>query len=342
MNKPTGTTQGPGASTEPVPTPTKGGNLKLREFGLLGAVILLIIIFFVLTPNFLTTFNVLNVLRQVSIVAVAAVGMTMVILIAGIDLSVGSVVALCSTSTALLLTANAAGGIWWVLVCLVFCVAIGALTGVLNGVIISTLKVPAFIATLAGLTAWRGLTLLLTNSTPVPLPAGTSFTWLGQGYIGPVPVPVVIMALTFGVGYLILSRMKIGRRIYAIGGNATAARLSGVKVTSVTMFVYIFSGACIGLAAAMATARLNSGQPAGFVGLELDVIAAVVVGGTSLMGGYGRLSGTFLGAMLIAVLGNGLTLLDVPSYWQQILTGLVILFAVILDFFVRGKKAKRA
>jgi ribose transport system permease protein len=230
-----------------------------------------------------------------------------------------------------------------VLLCIIVCIAIGAFTGLLNGLVISKLKVPAFIATLAGLTAWRGVTLLMTNSTPIPLPSGSAFAWLGQGYIGPIPVPVVIMLLTFGVGYLILYRMKIGRRIYAIGGNATAARLSGVKVTSVTMFVYIFSGASIGLAAAMATSRLNSGQPAGFVGLELTVIAAVVVGGTSLMGGYGQLSGTFLGALLLALLGNGLTLMDVPTYWQQILTGLVILFAVVLDFFVRGtKKARRA
>ena len=302
---------------------------------------LLIIVFAILAPNFITTFNAINVLRQVSIVAVAAVGMTMIILIAGIDLSVGSVIALCGTVTAVLLVANPDGGIGWVILCVVACIALGAFTGLLNGVVIGILKVPAFIATLAGLTAWRGTTLLITNSTPISLPNNSPFTWLGQGYIGPVPVPVVTMLLVFGIGYLILARMKIGRRIYAVGGNPTAARLSGVKVTSITVFVYVFAGACVGVAAAMATARLNSGQPAGFIGLELDVIAAVVVGGTSLMGGYGRLSGTFLGALLIAILANGLTLMDVPTYWQQILTGLVILFAVILDFFIRRNRKAR-
>lgn len=312
--------------------------IDLRQFGLLGAVILLIVVFAIIAPNFVTAFNGLNVLRQVSIVAVAAVGATMIILIAGIDLSVGSVIAFCGVVTALVLNAGPAGGIGWTVLALVVCIALGALTGLINGFVIGVLHVPAFIATLAGLTAWRGTSLLLTNASPVPLPADSPFTWLGQGYVGPVPVPIVIMALTFFIGYLILNRMKIGRRIYAVGGNATAARLSGVRVTSVNLFVYIFAGACVGLAAAMATARLNSGQPAGFVGLELDVIAAVVVGGTSLMGGYGKLSGTFLGALLIAVLGNGLTLMDVPTYWQQILTGLVILFAVLLDFFVRRKR----
>lgn len=323
---------------EPTFTPATRRKIDLRQFGLLGAVILLIVTFALIAPNFVTTFNGLNVLRQVSIVAVAAAGGTVIILTAGIDLSVGSVIALCGVGTALILNANPEGGVAWGILALVGCIALGAFTGLVNGTVIGILKIPAFIATLAGLTAWRGTALLLTDATPVPLPRDSPFKWLGQGYLGPIPVPIVIMALTFLVAYLILSRMKIGRRIYAIGGNPTAARLSGVRVTSVNVFVYVFAGACVGLAAAMATARLNSGQPAGFVGLELDVIAAVVVGGTSLMGGYGKLSGTFLGALLIAVLGNGLTLMDVPTYWQQILTGLVILFAVLLDFAVRRKR----
>lgn len=311
--------------------------VRIHQFGLLGAVILLLIVFAILAPNFLTTFNALNVLRQVSIVAIAAVGATMIILTAGIDLSVGSVLAVCGTATAMLATTNPEGGVVWAIVCFVFCVAFGAFTGFINGIMIGKLMVPAFIATLAGLTAWRGVALLLTDATPVSLPPDSPLTWLGQGHIGPIPVPVVIMALVFAVGYLILARMKIGRRIYAIGGNVKAARLSGVRVTRVTIFVYVFAGACIGVAAAIATGRLNSGQPAGFVGLELDVIAAVVVGGASLMGGTGKLSGTFLGALLIAILGNGLTLMNVASYWQQILSGLVILFAVILDLVSRRR-----
>jgi ribose transport system permease protein len=294
-----------------------------------------------IAPNFLTPFNLINIVQQTAIVAIAAVGMTVVILVAGIDLSVGSAVALSGTLAAMYLTGQSDPSVFHVLVAVLIATGTGALIGGINGVTVALLGVPAFIATLAALTGWRGVALLLTDSNPVSIPIG-NFTWLGTGYIGPIPVPVMIMILTFVVGYLVLSRMKIGRRIYAIGGNEEAARLSGVRVTQVLIFVYAFAGVCAGVAGAVAAARLSSGQPAGFVGFELDVIAAVVVGGTSLMGGRGRLSGTLLGALLIGVLGNGLTLMDVQAYWQQIVTGLVIVAAIVLDNVVRRTGAVAA
>jgi ribose transport system permease protein len=332
----------PGRTTERVRRPHALVGLltaNWRDFGLLGALVALCLVYAVLAPNFLTEFNLVNVIRQVSIVAIAAVGMTTIILIAGIDLSVGSAVALIGTVVALYLNGYADPGIAQAAIAVVIAVATGIAIGGLNGIVIAVLGVPAFIATLAALTAYRGFALLLTDSKPVSIPSG-DFTAIGTGYIGPVPAPVVIMLATFGIGYLLLSRSKAGRRIYAIGGNQEAARLSGVRVNRIVILVYVFAGICVAIASVIATARLASGQPAGFVGFELDVIAAVVVGGTSLMGGRGRLSGTLLGALLIGVLANGLTLMDVQEYWQQIVTGLVIVAAIVLDNFVRRSSRK--
>lgn len=311
-------------------------HVNWHDFGLLGALLVLVTVYAVIAPNFLTEFNLLNVLRQVSIVAIAAVGMTTVILIAGIDLSVGSTIAFSGTLAAMFLSGRPEIGALAVLVAVTIAILAGAGIGLVNGLIIGVLGVPAFIATLAALTGVRGFALLLTEAQPVAVPIG-DYSWLGTGHIGPVPVPVLIMAIVFGIGYVLLSRMKLGRRIYAVGGNEQAARLSGVRVTRLIVFVYVFAGACTGLAGALASARLASGQPAGFIGFELDVIAAVVVGGTSLMGGRGRLSGTFFGALLIGVLGNGLTLMDVQTYWKQILTGIVIVVAIVLDAILRRR-----
>lgn len=311
-------------------------HINWHDFGLLGALLLLVGVYAVIAPNFMTEFNLLNVLRQVSIVAIAAVGMTTVILIAGIDLSVGSTLAFSGTLAAMVLSGRPEIGAVAVLVTVTIAILAGAGIGLVNGLVVGLLGVPAFIATLAALTGVRGFALLLTDAKPVSVPMG-AYSWLGTGHVGPVPVPVLIMAIVFAIGYVLLSRMKIGRRIYAVGGNEQAARLSGVRVTRLIVFVYVFAGACTGLAGALASARLASGQPAGFIGFELDVIAAVVVGGTSLMGGRGRLSGTLFGALLIGVLANGLTLMDVQAYWKQILTGLVIVVAIVLDSILRRR-----
>jgi ribose transport system permease protein len=314
-----------------------GGNIRqLAQLGPVVALVLLAGFFAIRAPNFTSTDNLTNVLQQVSITAVAAVGATVVILVAGIDLSVGSAVALSGSVAALymqhaILPPGMAAG-----VALLLTVAVATACGLINGLLVTVAKVPAFIATLATLTALRGIALLITNSYPISI-KNTTFTQIGLGKVGPVPIPVIIMAVTFLIGYVILHRLKIGRRIYAVGGNKEAARLSGIRVSRVMLFAFTFAGLCAGVASLILTAKLSSGQPAGSVGFELDVIAAVVVGGTSLFGGRGRLAGTFLGALVIAVLGNGLTLMNVPFYWQQIVTGVVIVVAVVLDRATRGK-----
>jgi ribose transport system permease protein len=335
-------------SARPIPTgpaqppPARGRILdnhnikKLAQLGPVVALVLLAGFFAVQAPQFTTAGNLTNVLQQVSITAVAAVGATVVILVAGIDLSVGSVVALTGSVAALYLQHATLGAGMSAVVAVIISLVVGTGCGLLNGLLVTMAKVPAFIATLATLTALRGIALLITNSYPISI-KNTSFTQIGLGKVGPVPIPVIIMGATFAVGYVILHRLKIGRRIYAVGGNRDAARLSGIRVSRVLMFAFVFAGLCAGIASLIVTAKLSSGQPAGSVGFELDVIAAVVVGGTSLFGGRGRLAGTFLGALVIAVLGNGLTLMNVPFYWQQIVTGAVVVAAVVLDRVTRGE-----
>ncbi|BBX32419.1 ribose transporter permease RbsC [Mycolicibacterium mageritense DSM 44476 = CIP 104973] len=335
----TSTQPQPDVTAAPVPRRRTLGGYNLRQLAQLGPVVALLalaVFFAIAAPNFTTGSNLTNVLQQVSITAVAAVGATVVILVAGIDLSVGSIVALTGSIAALYLQhailSTGASAAVAVLVSLV----VGTACGFLNGLLVTVAKVPAFIATLATLTALRGIALLVTNSYPISI-KNPAFTDIGIGKIGAVPIPVIIMAVTFAVGYVILHRLKIGRRIYAVGGNREAARLSGIRVSRVLLFAFTFAGLCAGVASVILTAKLSSGQPAGAVGFELDVIAAVVVGGTSLFGGRGRLTGTFLGALIIAVLGNGLTLMNVPFYWQQIVTGAVVVGAVVLDRVTRGE-----
>lgn len=336
MTTTTAPPQTTGTAERPDPRPGLRGR-SLRELAQLGPVVALVLLaafFAVAAPNFTSGSNLTNVLQQVSITAVAAVGATVVILVAGIDLSVGSVVALTGSVAALYLQHAILSTGASAVVAVVLSLAVGTACGFLNGLLVTVAKVPAFIATLATLTALRGIALLVTNSYPISI-NNSAFTGIGIGKVGPVPIPVIIMALTFAVGYVILHRLKIGRRIYAVGGNREAARLSGIRVSRVLLFAFTFAGLCAGVAAVILTAKLSSGQPAGAVGFELDVIAAVVVGGTSLFGGRGRLAGTFLGALVIAVLGNGLTLMNVPFYWQQIVTGAVVVAAVVLDRVTR-------
>lgn len=331
-----------GAGWRDAPPSTSSGRRvslagRLGELGPVIALVALVALYSVIAPNFLTVFNLTNVLTQVSIVAIAGVGMTMVILVAGIDLSVGSVVALSGCLAALTLTSTGAThSLGNAAVAVLVATGVGMLVGLINGLLVTIGQVPAFIATLATLVAVRGVALLITQAAPVPIPEGP-YIEIGRGFVGPVPVPVIIMLAVFAVGYIILHRMRIGRRIYAVGGNIEAARLSGVRVNRVLIFVFAASGLCAGISAVVVSSKLAGGLPAGANGFELDVIAAVVVGGTSLFGGRGRLLGTFVGALLIGVLGNGLVLMNVSDYWQRILTGAVIVGAVILDRVVRGR-----
>ncbi|MEN3032760.1 ABC transporter permease [Chromobacterium amazonense] len=306
-------------------TPQQKANLQ--RLGPFIALVLVAVGLSVMSPDFLTVNNLLNVMRQVSINALIAFGMTLVILLGGIDLSVGSILALSSVLTATLLRA----GVDPLLATLLGILA-GAAMGLFNGLVISKGKVAPFIATLASMTILRGLALVFSNGSPITGFDSELFSMLGGGYVaGLVPVPVVWMLILFAGFWFLLKKTVFGRHVYATGGNEEAARLSGVKVDRVKLWVYTSSGAMAAMAGVVLTSRLNSAQPTAGTGYELDAIAAVVLGGTSLSGGRGWIFGTLIGALLIGVLNNGLNLLGVSSFYQQVIKGAVILLAVLLD-----------
>ncbi|RHW42588.1 ribose ABC transporter permease [Neobacillus notoginsengisoli] len=308
----------------------KSSNLVTKQISKLGPLIglvILILILAVVSPSFLTLNNVFNVLRQVSINALIAFGMTFVILTGGIDLSVGSILALSSALTAGML----ASGMDPVLAVLIGLLA-GAAMGALNGLIITKGKVAPFIATLATMTIFRGLTLVYTDGRPITgLSDSTLFELMGRGYLGWIPVPVIWMLVTYCILYFILKKTTFGRRVYAIGGNEEASILSGIRADRIKFWVYSITGTLSALAGIILASRLNSAQPTAGATYELDAIAAVVLGGTSLSGGRGWIFGTLVGALIIGVLNNGLNLMNVSSFYQQVVKGGVILLAVLLD-----------
>jgi ribose transport system permease protein len=299
----------------------------LQKLGPLLALLLISGVLSVMSRDFLTVNNLLNVLRQVSINALIAFGMTFVILLGGIDLSVGAVLALSSVAIASMMAA----GIDPVLATL-FGVLAGAALGAVNGIIISRGKVAPFIATLGTMTVFRGLALVASDGRPITGFNSDFFSMLGAGYIGNlIPVPVITTMIAFVALWFILKKTVFGRHVYAVGGNEEASLISGVKVNRVKLWVYTLSGGLSALAGVVLTSRLNSAQPNAGMGYELDAIAAVVLGGTSLSGGRGWIVGTLIGAVLIGVLNNGLNLLSVSSFYQQVIKGSVILLAVLLD-----------
>ncbi|MCX7206064.1 MAG: ribose ABC transporter permease [Proteobacteria bacterium] len=299
----------------------------LQKLGPLLALLLISGVLSVMSRDFLTVNNLLNVLRQVSINALIAFGMTFVILLGGIDLSVGAVLALSSVAIASMMAA----GIDPVLATL-FGVLAGAALGAVNGIIISRGKVAPFIATLGTMTVFRGLALVASDGRPITGFNSDFFSMLGAGYIGNlIPVPVITTMIAFVALWFILKKTVFGRHVYAVGGNEEASLISGVKVNRVKLWVYTLSGGLSALAGVILTSRLNSAQPNAGMGYELDAIAAVVLGGTSLSGGRGWIVGTLIGAVLIGVLNNGLNLLSVSSFYQQVIKGSVILLAVLLD-----------
>jgi ribose transport system permease protein len=302
-----------------------------QRFGLFIAFVVLVVALALLSPAFLTPGNLLNVARQVSINAIIAAGMTFVILTAGIDLSVGSILALAGAIMAGMLKGGAP-----VTLGILAGLVVGAGSGMVNGLAVAYGRVAPFIVTLATLTIARGATLVYTDGRPISDLGGT-FDSLGGGDLFGIPVPMVITVLVFAASYVVLSQMVVGRYLYAIGGNAEAARLSGVNVKRYTVLVYVLSGLLAAVAAVILTARLDSAQPTAGAGYELDAIAAVVLGGTTLMGGEGSIGGTLLGAFLIGVLNNGLNLLNVSSFYQQVVKGIVILLAVLLDQRLRQR-----
>ncbi len=299
----------------------------VQKLGPLLGLLLIIIIISIMSPNFLTATNIFNVLRQVSISALIAFGMTFVILTGGIDLSVGSTLALTGAISAGFLASGMNP-----LLAMFIGLALGAILGAVNGFIIAKGKVAPFIATLATMTIYRGLTLVYTDGKPVSgLGDSLVFQMFGKGYFLGIPVPVITMVIAFFVLFFILKKTTFGRRVYAIGGNEEASRLSGINVDRITIAVYSLTGVLAALSALILTSRLNSAQPTAGVSYELDAIAAVVLGGTSLTGGRGWIFGTIVGALIIGVLNNGLNLIGVSSFFQQVVKGVVILIAVLID-----------
>jgi ribose transport system permease protein len=301
-----------------------GGALQKAGIGL--ALIVLILLASVMSPYFLQTGNLLNVARQVSIIGIVAVGMTFVILTGGIDLSVGSILGLVAVVAAQQLQ-NGVGALLVVAIALL----LGTALGLANGLGITIGGIPPFIMTLGMLVMARGAALTYAEGQPVSLgDAKERFSWLGRGDIAGIPVPVFIFAIVAVVGIVVLRFTTFGRYIYAIGSNREAARLAGVKVRAYTAFVYVISGFLAGLTALIWISRLTVGEPTAGTGIELDAIAVVVIGGTSLFGGEGGIGGTVIGAMIVGVLANVLNLLGVSPFTQQIVTGALIVLAVLL------------
>lgn len=288
---------------------------------------LLVVVITIMNQQFLSPDNLLNLLRQVSINGLIAFGMTFVILTGGIDLSVGSILAFSSAMTALIITS----GIDPMFAMLLGCV-VGLLAGAVNGLLVTAGGMAPFIVTLATMTIYRGATLVVTDGNPITgLGDSLMFQLFGKGYFFGIPVPAVTMAVTFVILYIILNKTVFGRQTYAIGGNETAAALSGIKVNRTKIMIYALSGLMSALAGIILASRLDSAQPTAGASYELDAIAAVVLGGTSLMGGKGRIVGTLIGVLIIGVLNNGLNLIGVSSFYQQIIKGLVIVVAVLID-----------
>jgi ribose/xylose/arabinose/galactoside ABC-type transport system permease subunit len=319
----------------------------LARFAPLIFLFALMVLFALVQPRFLSSINLFNVMRQVSITGLLAIGMTFVILTAGIDLSIGSLVAFAG----LVAAAVAKGGIQdrfivgeggvgygWGLAALA-AIAVGVAGGWIQGLAITRLKVPPFVVTLGGMSAFRGAALLFAAGGPI---SGfePSFTWWGQGKIGPVPVPVIIFLVAAALAHVALRYTRYGRKVYAVGGNPEAARLSGLNVTRMIASVYVIMGFFAGLGAFVLSARLNSAEAVAGTGYELTVIASVVIGGTSLFGGSGTIFGTVVGTILIGVLLNGLVLMNVSSYIQQIVIGIIIVLAVAFDTFAKSRRRK--
>ncbi|MFJ6853461.1 substrate-binding domain-containing protein [Streptomyces sp. NPDC091271] len=315
--------------THPSKTGAGGAGHTLRRLlldnGALSALVVLLVAMSLLSGDFLTTQNLLNVGVQAAVTAILAFGVTFVIVSAGIDLSVGSVAAL--SATVLAWSATSAGVPVWLAV--IIAVATGIACGFVSGALVAYGKLPSFIATLAMLSVARGLSLVISQGRPIPFPDSVSV--LGDTLGGWLPVPVLVMIAMGLIAALILARTYIGRSMYAIGGNEEAARLSGLRVKKQKLAIYALSGLFAAVAGIVLASRLVSAQPQAAQGYELDAIAAVVIGGASLAGGVGKASGTLIGALILAVLRNGLNLLSVSAFWQQVVIGVVIALAVLLD-----------
>lgn len=315
-------------------TPTQSPGQILQRYGIFIALAVMCLTLAVISENFLSTRNILNVLRQTSINGILAIGMTFVILTRGIDLSVGSVVAFAGLVAASLATTAATGmvgnGPYPALLAIAAGLVVGMACGAVSGLIVSRFHVPAFVATLGMLSAARGLALIYSGGRPIPS-LTEEFRWIGTGSVWGIPVPIFLLLGTFAMAHFVLTQTRFGRHIYAVGGNPHAAKVSGLPVRRIRFSVYVIAGALAGLAGMVLAARTGSALPQAGIAYELDAIAAVVIGGTSLAGGVGRVTGTLIGALLIGVMNNGLDLMGVESYYQQVIKGILIVAAVMLD-----------
>ncbi|MQA10186.1 MAG: ribose ABC transporter permease [Pseudonocardiaceae bacterium] len=298
--------------------------------GILLVLIALVILMAAMAPNFASVDNLLNIARSIAINAILAAGLTFVILTAGIDLSVGSTLAVAGVVSVLTAVAGMPTP-----VAVLLGILAGAAAGLVNGLLTAYLSLAAFIVTLGSMTYLRGLAYTMTDGQPV-VDNMLSFRDIGNGYFAGIPAPVVIMVIVYAVAWFVLERTRYGRHVYAVGGNAEAARLAGINVKRVITSVYVIGGACAGLAGVIFAARVVSAQPTAGTSYELDAIAAVVLGGTSLMGGRGRIAGTLIGSIILGVLSTGLILMNVPFFTQLLIKGAVIIFAVAVDSLKQG------
>lgn len=298
----------------------------IRQLSLLFMMLAEIVIFSLLSERFLRVSNIINVLRQVSVTGISAMGMFMIILLGDIDLSVGSMYAFIGVLCAFVFKATKSPA-----VTILAALAIGTVIGSINGVITAKFKIPAFITTLATMSVCSGFAYILTKGTPIGV-TDPRFTFLGSGYVaGKIPLPVIFMLIVLVAGYFLMYKTRFGRHVYACGGNAQAAKWSGINADRIKILVFVLAGILNGFAAIILAGRLGGGLPAAGEGSEMDVITAVVLGGTSMSGGKGKLWGVLLGVLIIGLLTNGLTMIGVSTYWQKVVKGIIIVVAVILD-----------
>lgn len=310
----------------------KGFSYYYSRFGVFAILLIVMIVATLLSDSFLSERNLINVLRQNAVITIIACGVQMVIIGGDVDLSPGSIAAFAGCIGAMVMARTESA-----VLSIAAAMVIGLFLGFTNGLVITHFKIPPFIMTLAMMQGARGGIYAITGAIPI-MSLHESFTWLGQGYIGVIPVPIVMLIIVVVLVWIVLNKLPFGRYLYAVGGNSAAASASGVNVDRIRIKAYMIDGLLAGFAGIMLMSRLNSGQPTAAEGYEFDAITAVVIGGTSMSGGIGNVYGTIAGALFVAVLVNIMTLMNVNAYYQQIVQGLIIALAVIIDVQIRSAK----
>lgn len=308
-------------------------NDKINEYAIYAVLILLFLFFSIASPSFINANNLINVVRQISMLGIASVGMTFALLVGGIDLSIGSQMSMVAVICSIMMTKGNINPC----IASILCIILTSAVGFFNGIIISKIKMPPLIVTLSTMIIIEGVAFIISKGIPIfGFPQG--FSVLGQGYIGIIPIPVIIMIVILIIGAIILNKTYIGRYFYSIGGNEEASRLSGIDVDKIKCLAYTLSGLFAGISGVILLSRTNSGQPTMGKGFEFDVLTAVVLGGVSVNGGVGKISNVISGILIIGVLNNGLVLMGMNTYVQSVIKGIVLLIAVAFDFIQRSKK----